>query len=51
MNSLRDIADPSSRPRVVETKAGFVLASEESPEPLAPPVEGDPGWRTRVRME
>lgn len=37
MNSLRDIADPSSRPRVVETKTGFVLASEESPEPLAPP--------------
>lgn len=37
MNSLRDIVDPSSRPRVVETKTGFVLASEESPEPLAPP--------------
>lgn len=36
MNSLRDIADPSSRPRVVETKTGFVLANEESPEPLAP---------------
>lgn len=36
MNSLRDIPDPSSRPRVVETKAGFVLANEESPEPLAP---------------
>ena len=37
MNSVRDIVDPSSRPRVVETKTGFVLASEETPEPLAPP--------------
>jgi len=36
MNSLRDIAEQSPRPRVVETKSGFVLAEEDSPEPLAP---------------
>ena len=36
MNSLRDIADPSPRPRVVETKSGFVLSEEDSPQPLAP---------------
>jgi predicted lipopolysaccharide heptosyltransferase III len=36
MNSLRDIVEPSPRPRVVETKAGFVLSEDESPQPLAP---------------
>lgn len=36
MNSLRDIAEPSPRSRVVETKSGFVLAEEDLPEPLAP---------------
>lgn len=36
MNSLRDIVEPSPRPRVVETKAAFVFSEEDSPQPLAP---------------
>ena len=36
MNSLRDIVEPSPRPRAVETKASFGLPIEDPPQPLAP---------------
>jgi predicted lipopolysaccharide heptosyltransferase III len=36
MHSLRDIVESSPRTHVAETKAGFVLSEEESPQPLAP---------------
>jgi predicted lipopolysaccharide heptosyltransferase III len=36
MNSLRDIVEAFPRTQVAQTKAGFVLSEEESPQPLAP---------------
>jgi predicted lipopolysaccharide heptosyltransferase III len=37
MNSLRDIAEPSPRLGVVETKPSFGLSEEDRPQPLGPP--------------
>ena len=36
MNRLRDIAEPSPRLRVVETKRSFDLSENDGPQPLAP---------------